>query len=183
MDLDTVLNTPTGMPISELILQATGSRAAATILTLMLAVCFVNGTNGCITSASRLMFAMARDRGIVFADFFAHISPALDVPVRTLLFCFVFNACFGLLYLGPTVAFSAYAASSTIFLNVSYALPVIVLIVRGRAILEPYQNGEVFFKLGAKTGSVVNWVAAIFVVVTSIVRVQPHLVSCGALLT
>ena len=47
-------------------LQATGSRAAATILTLMLAVCFVNGTNGCVTSSSRLLYAMARDKGIVF---------------------------------------------------------------------------------------------------------------------
>ena len=67
-DPDTVINTSTGMPIAELILQATGSRAAATILTLMLAVCFINGTNGCVTSSSRLLYAMARDKGIVFHD-------------------------------------------------------------------------------------------------------------------
>lgn len=67
VDPTAVLNTSTGMPISELMLQATGSRAAATILTLMLAVCFINGTMGCITSASRLLYAMARDNGILFA--------------------------------------------------------------------------------------------------------------------
>lgn len=67
-DPETVLNTPTNMPIAELILQGTGSRAAATVLTLMLAVCFINGTNGCVTSSSRLLYAMARDKGIVFHE-------------------------------------------------------------------------------------------------------------------
>lgn len=65
-DPETVLGTATNMPIAELIFQSTGSRAGATVLTLMLAVCFVNGTNGCITSSSRLLYAMARDKGVVF---------------------------------------------------------------------------------------------------------------------
>ncbi|KAF7562630.1 hypothetical protein G7046_g1509 [Stylonectria norvegica] len=168
VDSETVLSTSSGMPISELILQATGSRAAATILTLMLAVCFINGTSGCITSTSRLLYAMARDKGIVYPAYFSHIHPTLNVPVRTLGLCFVFNVLFGLLYLGPTVAFSAYAASCTIFLNVSYAFPVIALIVRGRSILAPYQQGKDLFRLGESSGIVINVVAALFVVVTSV---------------
>lgn len=59
-DIDAVLNTSTNMPITALIHQATGSRAAAVVLTVMLAVCFINGTNGCVTSASRLLFAMGQ---------------------------------------------------------------------------------------------------------------------------
>jgi choline transport protein len=65
-DVEGVLTTATNMPIAELILQGTKSRAAATILTLMLAVCFANGTNGCVTSSSRLLYAMARDKGIAY---------------------------------------------------------------------------------------------------------------------
>lgn len=169
VDPTTVLATNTGMPITELILQATGSRAAATILTLMLAVCFINGTNGCVTSASRLIYAMARDGGIVYPRFFSHISPSLQVPTRALVLCFVFNACFGLLYLGPTVAFSAYAASCTVFLNISYVFPVVVLLIRGRQVLVPFQHESKLFKLGRTTGTMTNWIAAIFVIVTSIV--------------
>jgi choline transport protein len=67
-DASTVLSTNTNMPITELIHQATGSQAAAVVLTVMLAVCFINGTNGCVTSASRLLYAMARDRGTPFPD-------------------------------------------------------------------------------------------------------------------
>lgn len=67
------------MPIVEMIHLATKNRAATTILTLMLAVCFINGANASVTSASRLIFAMARDKGIVYPNFFSHIQPDLDV--------------------------------------------------------------------------------------------------------
>ncbi|KAH7017122.1 amino acid/polyamine transporter I [Ilyonectria destructans] len=167
VDPTTIVSSPTGMPIVELIHQATGSRAAATILTLMLGICFINGTNASMTSASRLLYAMSRDKGIVFHQYFSHIHPSLNVPVRTILVCFFFNVAFGLLYLGPTVAFSAYVASCTILLNVSYAFPIITLLIRGRKILEQHQTNETPFKLG-KWGYAINWTAALFVVVTSI---------------
>jgi amino acid transporter len=172
VDAETVLATPTGMPIVELIFQATKSRAAATILSLMLSVCFINGTNASITSVSRLLYAMARDRGIVFHNYFSHIQSGLNVPVRTIMFCFVFNILFGLLYLGPVVAFSAYVASCTIFLNVSYAIPIIVLLIRGRKVLDHYQTAKTPFKLGKTFGLVVNIVGALYVVVTSVVSLR-----------
>jgi amino acid transporter len=169
VDAETILATPTGMPIVELILQATKSRAAATILSLMLAVCFINGTNASITSVSRLLYAMARDRGIVYHNYFAHIQAGLNVPVRTIMFCFVFNILFGLLYLGPAVAFSAYVASCTIFLNVSYSVPIIVLLIRGRKVLDLYQTPKTHFKLGRVFGYILNVIGALYVVITSIV--------------
>lgn len=100
---------------------------------------------------------------------FSHISAKLDVPVNTILLTFVFNVLFGLLYLGPTVAFSAYSASCTIFLNVSYAFPVITLLIRGRQALKKHQTEETPFVLGPISGLCLNWTAAIFVVVTSVV--------------
>ncbi|TRX92040.1 hypothetical protein FHL15_007137 [Xylaria flabelliformis] len=166
-DPETVLSTPTNMPIAELIFQATGNRAAATVLTLALAVCFVNGTNGCITSTSRLLYSMARDKGVVYHDYFAHINPGLDVPVRTIMLTFVFNALFGLLWLGPSVAFGAYVSSCTIFLNVSYVFPIVVLLIRGRGVLKEWQSENTYFALG-NSGWILNWVAAIFVIVTSV---------------
>ncbi|KAJ6443745.1 choline transport protein [Purpureocillium lavendulum] len=166
---DAVLTSTTGMPIIEMVLQATKSRAAATILSLMLSVCFVNGSNASITSASRLLFAMARDRGIVFHRFFSHIQHRLNVPVRTILLCYVFNVCFGLLYLGPTVAFSAYVASCTIFLDVSYAFPIVVLLIRGRGVLDDHRDAlRSDFKMGKKLGLVVNIIAVVYLMVTSV---------------
>jgi choline transport protein len=65
-DPDSVFGTDTGMAITQLIFDAVNNRAAAVILTVMLAICFINGTMGCMTSGSRLLYAMARDKGMVF---------------------------------------------------------------------------------------------------------------------
>ncbi|WAO97246.1 Hypothetical protein NCS54_01496200 [Fusarium falciforme] len=168
-DPSSAMTTSTGIPIVELIFQSTGSRVAGCIMGIMLGICFINGTNACTTSVSRLMFAIARDNGIIFHEYFAHIDPRLNVPVRTILFSFVFNALFGLLHLGPAVALNAFIASCTIFLNVSYALPVLVLLLRGRRILAQYQSRETPFQLGFKRGTLINWVTVIYVTFTSVV--------------
>lgn len=123
--------------------------------------------------------AMARDRGIVFHTFFSRIQRGLNIPVRTILFCYVFNVCFGLLYLGPTVAFSAYVASCTIFLDISYAFPIVILLVRGRGVLAQHQVGKTPFKMGKRLGLVVNVVAALYLIVTSVV--SGHLGVAGVL--
>lgn len=67
VDLDLLLASPTQSPLTELIHQSTGSSAAAAILSVAVALCFVNGANGCITSGSRLLWAMARDNGTPFS--------------------------------------------------------------------------------------------------------------------
>jgi choline transport protein len=67
VDVDTLLNSDTQSPLTEMIYQSTGSRAAATILTVAVAFCFVNGANGCVSSGSRLLWAMARDNGTPFS--------------------------------------------------------------------------------------------------------------------
>lgn len=136
-DPDRVFSTDTGMAITELIYDAVNNRIAAVILTVMLAVCFMNGTMGCMTSGSRLLYSMARDKGMVFPSTYdTYNSPAyyrgpntlnrfgrihrkLEVPVETIILVQVFNLIFGLLYLGPTVAFGAYISSCTILLNLS----------------------------------------------------------------
>ena len=171
-DLTAILETATGMPIVEMFLQSTGSRAAATILALMLSICFINGTSASITSASRLLYAMARDKGIIFHGFFDHIQKGLDVPVRTIVLCYVFNILFGLLYLGRAGAFSAYVASCTIFLNISYMSPIVALLARGRRILREHQTSKTPARMGLKVGAVVNTIAAAFVIITSLVGVD-----------
>lgn len=173
---DEVLSTTTKMPIVEMVLQSTGNRAAATILSLMLGICFINGTSASITSASRLLYAMARDRGIVFYNYLSHIHPRLNVPVRAIMLCYIFNACFGVLYLGPAVAFSAYVASCTIFLEISYAFPLIVLLVRGRRILTEHCRSRIAtpFRMGELWGLTVNIAATIYLIITSIVSQTPN---------
>ncbi|KAI7758602.1 hypothetical protein LZL87_006993 [Fusarium oxysporum] len=165
VDLDLLLASPTQSPLTEMILQATNSRAASTVLTVAVALCFVNGANGCVTSGSRLIWAMARDGGTPFSRYLSHLHPKLNVPVRAIVVQAVFNLLFGLLYLGPEVAFNAYIASCTLFLNLSYAAPVLILLIRGRQMVLS-QPPE--FSLGRVKGYIANYTAVIFVAVTSV---------------
>ncbi|KAF9768445.1 hypothetical protein IL306_014265 [Fusarium sp. DS 682] len=134
VDLELLLSSPTQSPLTEMILQATKSRAAATVLTVAVA-------------------------------FLSHLHPKLNVPVRAIVVQAVFNLLFGLLYLGPEVAFNAYIASCTLFLNLSYAAPVLILLVRGRQFVLS-QPPE--FSLGRVNGYIANYTAVIFVAVTSV---------------
>jgi len=72
---------------------------------------------------------------------------------------------FGLLYLGPTLAFNAYCASCTIFLNLSFAVLVAFLLIRGRQLVG---NSPPVFFLGHATVYIINWIAVFFVFFTSI---------------
>lgn len=117
----------------------------------------------------------------------------MNVPVRAILVAAVFNMLFGLLYLGkvssihhsvfslllrladnlatgPAVAFNAYCASCTIFLNMSYAIPVSILLLRGRKLIS--KNPPVFY-LGHVVGYLVNWISVLFVFITSFVSDFP----------
>ncbi|KAM0276642.1 hypothetical protein ACHAQH_006551 [Verticillium albo-atrum] len=95
----------------------------------------------------------------------SHLHPKLNVPVRAILVQAVFNLLFGLLYLGPEVAFNAYIASCTLFLNLSYAAPVLILLIRGRSFISTPPE----FSLGRGIfGYIVNYTAVIFVLVTSV---------------
>jgi choline transport protein len=94
------------------------------------------------------------------------IDHRFNVPVNAILAVALFNMLFGLLYLGPAVAFNAYISSCTIFLNCSYAGPIMILLVRGRNTITLKRPD---FPLGRVGGYLFNYIAVVYVVVTSAV--------------
>lgn len=100
----------------------------------------------------------------------SRIDRRFNVPVNAILAVALFNVLFGLLYLGPAVAFNAYISSCTIFLNCSYAGPIIISLVRGRNTIMLERPD---FPLGRVGGYVLNYVSVIYVIVTSAVNNIP----------
>lgn len=96
----------------------------------------------------------------------SRIDRRFNVPVNAILATALFNVLFGLLYLGPSVAYNAYISSCTIFLNFSYAGPIIILLARGRSTIVSERPD---FPLGRIWGYVLNYVSVIYIVVTSAV--------------
>jgi choline transport protein len=71
----TIIQSPTGDPFIQVFYDATNSYAGASIMT---AVIIVNITSACISTvatASRQTWSFARDNGLPFSGFIAHVSP------------------------------------------------------------------------------------------------------------
>lgn len=73
-DLDYVLADQTGLPIIQVYYLATKSKAAATILVVLPAIVFFFVLFNAFASVSRLAWVFAKDRGLPFSAFFAHVS-------------------------------------------------------------------------------------------------------------
>lgn len=73
-DINLALETPTHYPIIQIFYTATGSKGATTAITCTLILTLVSTTFGLLACASRLARAFARDKGLPFPNYFAHVS-------------------------------------------------------------------------------------------------------------
>ena len=71
---DSALNSPTKFPFITVFKRSTGSKKSATAMASVIIVLSVCGCISNIASASRSMFAFARDKGLPYSSFLAHVS-------------------------------------------------------------------------------------------------------------
>jgi choline transport protein len=160
-DLDTVLDTATGFPFIEIMINALGLVGGAVLTALFIFNGFGQGIS-VLTSASRLTWGFARDGGLPWGAYFGHVDRTWLVPARALWLQCAIISLIGVLYLFSETVLTAVISVSTIALNVSYAIPIAVVLVVGRDAL-PRRD----FSLG-KLGPVANWVSIIYSIITSI---------------
>ncbi|KAI3392978.1 hypothetical protein diail_4927 [Diaporthe ilicicola] len=158
-DLDSVLNSD--VPFMQLVQGAVGLQGAAVLLALFI----FNGLGQGIsifTTGSRLTWGFARDGGIPFSTYFAKVDPTWKVPARAIVLQGVIVALVGVLYLFANTVLEAIISTSTIALTISYALPILTLMIAGRDRLAP--GG---FRLGS-LGPLINWTSVIYCVITTV---------------
>lgn len=131
-DLNALFNTPTLVPILELFHQALQSRAGAVVLEAMIITTGMGCQIASHTWQSRLCWSFARDRGLPASSFLAKIHPKLDVPFNAHLTSCLVVAILGLLYLGSYTAFNSMVTACIVLLYISYSIPVICLLIKGR---------------------------------------------------
>ena len=73
-DIDTLLNSNSGVPVIQVTYQATNSFAATAILTLILILISFVSVITCIATTSRQVWAFARDGGFPFSAWISHVS-------------------------------------------------------------------------------------------------------------
>ncbi|KAF9005180.1 APC amino acid permease [Cyathus striatus] len=122
-DLDKVLSTETGEPVTQIFLDTVGENGAIVLMVIVVGAMYFCGTFS-ITSNSRMMYAFARDGGIPGHKFFSKVSPQWKSPIRTVWLACTLSFILGLPSLGSSVAFSAATSIATIGLYISYGIPI-----------------------------------------------------------
>ncbi|KAI5480288.1 glycoside hydrolase family 16 protein [Pseudohyphozyma bogoriensis] len=171
-NIDDVISAAQG-PLLTIYYQATKSRAGATcLLVFNLGSQFI-ACQGLMTVSSRMTMAFARDRGFGhLSPYLSRVHPGLQVPVWSVLFTATWTAIFGLIFLGSSVALNAIISASIVLLQVSYTIPMILVLVRGNAVLEPEGAPQRTLKLGIWRVPI-NIAALIFATVTNVFFVFP----------
>ncbi|OAA56905.1 Amino acid/polyamine transporter I [Cordyceps fumosorosea ARSEF 2679] len=119
-DLDQVLQTRTGYPFIQVIFNVTQSYPATNFLT---SIVLLMATFSCVTimaSASRQLFAFARDRGLPCSAWLARVHPKLGVPVNAVVLSAAISVLLSLINIGSTVAFSSLVSLGSGTLMISY---------------------------------------------------------------
>ncbi|SPO23621.1 related to Choline permease [Ustilago trichophora] len=172
-DFDGVISSPAG-PLLEIIYQAVGNRAGAVCL-LMFPVCSMAFTaTALLTTSSRMTQAFARDKGLPFSNILARISARNEVPIPSLVLTTLWVIVFGCIYLGSSSALNAILSSSVVLLQFSYIIPITLLLLRGRQVLDDEANdGKRRFDLGRRLGPMINTFAVLFVLFTDVFFLLP----------
>jgi len=149
-DVQMLLNVGNGQPIGLLFKTVTGSAGGGFgLLFLILGILFFAGI-GALTAASRCTYAFARDGAIPGSRLWRKVDKRFDIPLWALVLSTAVDMLLGLIYFGSSAAFNSFTGVATICLSTSYAMPILISVVRRR---EAVRNSS--FSLG-KFGLAIN---------------------------
>jgi|SRR5271156_5546548 len=78
------------------------------------------------------MWSFARDKAFPFSSTWAKVNHRLGVPLNAHIACNAIVVLLGILYLASTTAFNSLVIGVIIFQYLSYSIPIILLLIRGR---------------------------------------------------
>ncbi|GAA99595.1 uncharacterized protein L969DRAFT_16897 [Mixia osmundae IAM 14324] len=171
-DFDLVTTAASG-PLLQIYYQATSSKAGAICLLVINIGCQAFAATGAVTAASRVTWICARDGIIPFGNFFGKVNKRLQVPVNAIVLSVFIPIIFACIFLGSSAALNAILSSSVILLNISYSIPVAILLFRGRGVLRPPGVGKAPFSLGDTWGPPIAAFGVLFIVYTTVLFLFP----------
>lgn len=172
-DVNDVIASTQGALIAA-IHQATSSNAGTICLSVFPIVSMMFAAQGILCTAARMTQAFARDRGLPFSTYFAKQDERTGIPVRAVYLTTVLVMIYGVLYIASSAALNAILSSSVVFLNISYTIPVALLLARGRSnLLRPASFPAPTMLLPHWLGTTVNVIAVTFTSFTTVFFLFP----------
>ncbi|KAK5461301.1 hypothetical protein LTS15_003364 [Exophiala xenobiotica] len=173
-DLSSLSTTATGVPILELFSQVVKSPGGVIVLETMVTMSGVGTLISSQTWQSRIAWAFSRDNALPFSRFWSRVDQRLMVPINAHVLSVVITAILLCLYLASLTAFNSMVSACVVFLYLSYLLPTVCLLIRGRSRLP---KGPFF--LGA-WGMLANYCTVIWVVLTTVFFSFPYIMPAEA---
>ncbi|OQV10176.1 hypothetical protein CLAIMM_14211 [Cladophialophora immunda] len=176
-DVDAIITSTTYIPlvVSQ---QCLRSVNFATVLSCGGIIMAFFALNAVQETTSRLAWSFARDNGLVFSKHLHRIHPRLQVPVWSLLLTWAILAICGCIYLASSTAFNALVNSAVVLQQVSFLIPIALLLYRKRD--SRYLPKSRSFALPRGLGFAINVLAVLFTSVTTIFFCFPLLLPVTA---
>ncbi|CAG9982993.1 unnamed protein product [Clonostachys byssicola] len=119
-------------PMVDVFIQATGTKAGALgLVIVMIAPALFMSVGGFLT-ASRIVYTMARDHGTPFSATMAQIHPRWENPFAATLCCAILSTLMGFIYLGSSTAFYAFVGCFVNLTILSYFGAIFPYLITGR---------------------------------------------------
>ncbi|CRG89732.1 Choline transport protein [Talaromyces islandicus] len=134
-NLEAIINTSTGIPVLELIRQATGSNAASIVFCLLLIVNNGSSALGSAVTMSRQGYAFARDGGLFCNSKLTELSPGSHIPFLSITLPSLLVAVVGLVYLFSDTAFNAIIGAQATCMIISFGFPALILLITDGSLL------------------------------------------------
>lgn len=122
--LDSVLESPTGVPVLQAVYNATGSVAGTIVMGTILVILVFFAAVSVTAASSRQIWAFSRDRGLPFSSWIEHVRPGWDIPVNALLVCLGTSLVLACINFGSDVTLNAIVSISNAALIFSYIISI-----------------------------------------------------------
>ncbi|KAK5721219.1 hypothetical protein LTR17_014780 [Elasticomyces elasticus] len=129
-DVETVLGTATGFPFIQIFADSVNNTAGATVMVALVITVTWACAIGITTTASRMTWSFARDKGLPFSSFIARVNLRTSVPVNAVLVVTGAGALLTLINIGSYVAFNDVVSLTITGFYGSYFLPAAFLLYR-----------------------------------------------------
>jgi choline transport protein len=129
-DIDSALNTPTGYPLIEIFTQATRSIGGGTALSACLVTMFCCATLTVVATASRQLWAFARDNAVPNAKQVGSVHKSMKVPVVSIAITGSITSLLSLINIGSATVFNAIVSLTIAGFFGSYLVPFSLFLYR-----------------------------------------------------
>lgn len=165
-DVLTVISSPTGMVVAQIVEDSLGSKWAIAFMSLIAVAQYFMGLS-LLIALSRQVFSFARDNGLPFIyNIIKVVNPKIKVPLRATIFSGLLSCFMSLLMLINTTAANALFSMAVAGNLLAWGVPVLLVILptesAKRFVPGPFYSKKFFFPINLIT---CIWIAYVIVMV------------------